>query len=118
MRAAGHDVINGYRNGYAAQNSNPLGFLNNPQLTGPLLSAGGAALGSAVAGPLGGAIGAGAAPVITGLTQNVPVERTLPQAGLAALGGSLGGYAFGPLGAAAGGGLGSYFGGRISPGRY
>lgn len=92
-------------------------FLANPALQAALFTGGGGALGSALAGPWGGAIGAGAAPIVQSLLtpQQEPWGQVLTEAGLAALGGGLGtAVIHNPLGGALGAGAGGYLGYQLA----
>mgnify|MGYP007019849152 CR=1 FL=1 len=80
----------------------------NPAVRPALFASGGAALGSTVAGPIGGAIGAGAGPFVSNLfnQEKEPLRQV-------ALGGGLG-STLGPFGAAAGADAGTYLGYQLN----
>lgn len=99
-----------------SQTMNPFtGIFQNPAVRSALFASGGAALGSTVAGPIGGAIGAGAGPFVSNLfnQEKEPLRQVAIEAGLAALGGGLG-STLGPFGAAAGAGAGTYLGYQLN----
>lgn len=92
----------------------------NPNLQASLITGGAGALGSAIGGPLGSAIGAGSVPIAQSLftPQQEPWGQVLTQAGISALGAGLGSAVIpGGIGGGLGGAAGGYLGRQVSQGQ-